>query len=143
MLSQKCKYAIRSVLYLSIHSSEKKKISALKISKDLKMPEAFTSKILQHLVANKVLSSSKGPGSGFYLSEKNKKKKIIDIIKSIDGDDIFTKCGLGLNECSDKRPCPLHQYFVKIRSIFLEATSNTTIEELAQKIITNKLTLVR
>lgn len=143
MLSQKCKYAIRSVLYLSMHSSEECKINAVKVSKDLNLPEAFTSKILQQLAAAKIISSSKGPGSGFYLTKENKKKKIFDVVKCIDGTDVFKKCGLGLNVCSDKKPCPMHNDFVKIRNIFSEAISNTTIEALTEKVVKQKLNLVR
>jgi Rrf2 family protein len=143
MLSQKCKYALRITLYLSMHSSNTKKISAVTISDSLKIPAAFTSKILQQLTADNIVSSSKGPNGGFFLTKENKQKKIIDIVKSIDGMDFFTQCGLGLNECSDKRPCPLHNDFVKIRNIFLKTASENSIDKLSQKVILERLALTR
>lgn len=141
MLSEKCKYALRCVLYLSVHSSERNRISGVTIAQNLKIPDAFTLKILQKLVSDGIISSVKGPNGGFYLSKKNRKKKLMDVIKSIDGEDFFIQCGLGLKECSDKKPCPLHHDFVKARKIFLKTLAKMSIDKLSQKIIEEKLNL--
>ncbi|GAB4206522.1 MAG: Rrf2 family transcriptional regulator [Bacteroidia bacterium] len=143
MLSQKCKYALRCVLYLSLESSENKKIGSAEIAEHLKIPAAFTSKILQQLVSNSIVSSTKGPNGGFYLSKENKKKKLIDIVECIDGLDFFHQCGLGLDKCSDKKPCPLHEDFVKIRKIFHHSISTTNIDHLSKKILEDNLSLIR
>ena len=52
MLSKSCEYAIRAVLYLSIHSDEDKKIGIKIIAEELKIPGQFLNKILQKLVKN-------------------------------------------------------------------------------------------
>lgn len=141
MLSEKCKYALRCVLYLSVHSSERNRINGVTIAQNLEIPDAFTLKILQKLVSDGIISSVKGPNGGFYLSKKNRKKKLMDVIKSIDGEDFFIQCGLGLKECSDKKPCPLHHDFVKARKIFLKTLAKMSIDKLSQKIIEEKLNL--
>jgi DNA-binding IscR family transcriptional regulator len=41
---------------------------------------------------------------------------------------------LGLKECSDARPCPVHDKFIKIREDLRTMLETTTIEELASMV---------
>ena len=41
MLSNACKYAIRSVLYLSVNLDENKKVGVKKIAEELEVPQPF------------------------------------------------------------------------------------------------------
>lgn len=108
MLSNACKYAIRSVLYLSVNFDDNTKIGVKKIAEELKVPQPFLSKLLQQLTKNDLVSSSKGPAGGFYLSEKNLNNTVWDIIKCIDGTTKFDNCFMGLSSCNDLNPCPVH-----------------------------------
>lgn len=54
MLSQKTKYALRAVLYLSVQAKNQEIKGGKEISDELKIPSAFTNKILQEL-AKKIL----------------------------------------------------------------------------------------
>src|SRR5690606_7613794 len=95
------------------------------ICKSIGAPEHFTAKILQELSKRNIISSIKGPNGGFYI-EENKEITLIEIVLAIDGDKIFTSCGLGITECSNKKPCPIHYEFKKIRDslkLMLETTS--------------------
>ena len=58
----------------------------------------------------------KGPTGGFYLDDASLDGSLADIVKAIDGNRIFSGCGLGLKECSATHPCPLHDEFLKLRS---------------------------
>ena len=108
MLSNACKYAIRSVLYLSVNFTDNTKVGVKKIAEELKVPQPFLSKLLQQLTKNDLVSSSKGPAGGFYLSEKNLNNTVWDIIKCIDGTTKFDNCFMGLSSCNDLNPCPVH-----------------------------------
>jgi len=66
MLSNACKYAIRSILYLAINNKENKKFGVKKIAAELETPQPFLAKLLQQLTRNKLVSSAKGPTGGFY-----------------------------------------------------------------------------
>ncbi|RYG42622.1 MAG: transcriptional regulator, partial [Chitinophagaceae bacterium] len=61
------------------------------------------------------VQSVKGPNGGFFLNEKSKKYTVADVVKAIDGDKLFTGCGMGLKNCSEKKPCPLHDRFKATR----------------------------
>ena len=57
--------------------------------------------------------------------------KVSEIVFAIDGDSIYNGCGLGLSECSNVQPCPMHNKFVKIRGELKIMLETTTIYDLA------------
>lgn len=142
MISNKCKYALRAILFLAVESNETKKIRISELAEELKMPTPYLGKILQELVPKSIISSIKGPRGGFYLTEKNQQAPLIKIIEAIDGLAYFEKCGLGLEDCSDSHPCPIHEDFKISRDHLKTVFTNKTIRELASEIIANELILV-
>ncbi len=129
LLSKTCEYAVRATIFIAHKSHEYKRVSIPDISIAINSPQHFTAKILQTLVREKVISSNKGPSGGFFI-ETGKQVFLIDIVKAIDGNKIFTGCGLGLPKCSDKTPCPLHHDIVPIRAKLLAVFSGKTVQEL-------------
>ena len=108
MLSSSSKYAVNAVLYLAVHSSETKKIRAKEIAEAINLPSPFLSKILQTLSRENIISSSKGPTGGFFLTEEAQEIPLIEVVKIIDGTDRLDDCVLGLKKCSAEQPCPVH-----------------------------------
>ncbi|MBE0424722.1 MAG: Rrf2 family transcriptional regulator [Lutibacter sp.] len=134
MLSNASKYAILSTLYLAEHSNEERKISVKEIAENIDVPSPFLAKLFQQLVRGKIISSSKGPHGGFYLSEKNKQKNVLDIIDNIDGLNKLNGCFLGLNECDSTNPCPVHFIVVPFKNNILAKFRDLTIMEFAKEI---------
>ena len=95
MLSNTCKYAIRSVIYLALHAQDGKKIGIKKISEDLEIPTPFLGKILQSLARQKLLSSTKGPHGGFGLGKDPMEISLMNIVEIVDGLDMFENCLIG------------------------------------------------
>ncbi len=143
MLSQKCKYAIRTILYLAVECKKDEKKSLKELSDSLKIPSPFLGKILQELVPKKIISSTKGPNGGFYLTEKNLQLPAIKIIEAIDTLEFFKACGLGLDACSDKFPCPIHNDFKIARDHLQKMFAKKSIRDLAGEINPNDYILVR
>ena len=111
MFSKSFEYALRAVIYLCNESSEHAKLNINQISTAIDSPEPFTAKILQTLVRRNIIASTKGPGGGFFIDSKAKPIPVIDIVDATDGRSAFERCGLGLKECSESRPCPIHNEF--------------------------------
>jgi Rrf2 family protein len=133
MLSNASKYAIRSILYLASNSSENNKISVKIIAEELETPQSFLAKLLQQLTTNNLVSSTKGPHGGFYLSSKNKNRSLWDIISCIDGKEKFNQCFLGLSECNDANPCPAHAVVAPFKQQMLENFRDKTIGQFADE----------
>ncbi len=134
MLSNKCKYAIRAVLFLAAESCDGCKSSCLNIAGRLDLPVAFTGKILQELARKNIIKSIKGPNGGFWLPEESMKRPLLDIVEAIDTLEFFNACGLGLQLCSEDHPCPIHSNFKKSKNLMLDLFQSTTIAEVAQGI---------
>ncbi|MDT0678466.1 RrF2 family transcriptional regulator [Autumnicola musiva] len=133
MFSKACEYGIRATLYIARQSQIGMRPNLSEIAGAVNSPEAFTAKIMQKLAKNNVVESRKGPSGGFFI-DPSSKTKLIAIVEAIDGDVIYNGCGLGLAECSEAHPCPLHDEFVSIRGELKEMLKNTTIHGLAGKL---------
>ena len=99
MFSKSCKYAIRAVLFLGMHSEEGKLIGVDTISEELEVPKHFLAKLLQQLSSARIISSMKGRYGGFYLSEEDRQSNLYAVIEAIDGPGTFSDCVIGLKTC--------------------------------------------
>ncbi|MFT3677631.1 MAG: Rrf2 family transcriptional regulator [Chitinophagaceae bacterium] len=115
MFSKTCEYAIRAMLFIAQKTKEGDRIGIKDIAKGIDSPEHFIAKILQDLSRKGLLQSAKGPTGGFYLNDVSMKQSLADIVKAVDGDKIFQGCGLGLKQCSEALPCPIHHEFKRVR----------------------------
>jgi Rrf2 family protein len=129
MFSNSTKYAIRSIVYM-LNAGANQKHTVVDMANDLEIPQPFLSKIMQQLSRSGIISSSKGRGGGFYLSEDNMERPLIDVIIAIEGHNIFKKCVLGLTTCSDENPCLLHNQFGAFRDSISQSVCKDSIREL-------------
>jgi Rrf2 family protein len=129
MFSKACEYAIRAMMFIALKSDKGFKVGIKEISSGTSVPEAFIRKILQDLSRKGLVQSIKGPNGGFYLDDISKKRTVADIVRAIDGDHLFIGCGVGLRNCSEKKPCPLHNEFKVIRKRIQTMLESKTIGE--------------
>ncbi|AMC11860.1 Rrf2 family transcriptional regulator [Lutibacter profundi] len=137
MLSRASKYAILSTLYLAEHSSKEKKISVKQIADEIDVPSPFLAKLFQQLVHAKIISSVKGPNGGFFITPKNGKKTVCDIIENIDGLHKLNECFLGLHECDSKNPCPVHFIVEPFKNSILGKFRDKSILEFSKEVADN------
>ena len=131
MLSNTCKYAVRALIYLGKYYEEGTKIGIKKIASDLTIPTPFLGKILQNLVRQKVLVSTKGPNGGFVLAKSTMDITLYEIVKIVDGEDSFKVCLIGQQQCANHEneeiPCPVHNRFSPIRTQMVQFYQETTL----------------
>ncbi len=132
MLTNSSKYALKAVLYLAQYSSEEHKLMVKDFYEKINVPRAYLAKLLQELSRHKLVSSTRGPRGGFYLSEENRDQPLISIIDVIDGPTRLTSCMLSLEECNEDRPCPLHAAFQPSRIKMIRNLEQLTLRELAR-----------
>ena len=134
MFSRSCEYALQSILYITLHSQDSKAVGLKQISESQKIPLHFLSKILQQLVKAKILNSIKGPNGGFSLKISPKRLRLIKVVDTIDGLEIFNRCGIGLKKCSDKSPCPVHFEFKAVKDKIRQVLTEKTLAELSDDV---------
>jgi Rrf2 family protein len=129
MLSKTCEYALRAMIYVARRSKNGDMVNIREIAEQIGSPELFIGKILQGLSKQGFLQSSKGRKGGFFIDDSKAAVSLADIILAIDGDKIFTGCGVGLDYCSEKKPCPIHKEYKKVRDGFYDIYKNATLLE--------------
>ncbi len=133
IFSKSCEYGLRAVLYICLKSKNKENIGVKEIAKEIKSPVAFTAKILQSLAKQKIILSLKGPNGGFYINNDKKNQiTILQVVEAIEGKDYFDKCVIGLENCSEKKPCPIHAYFITHKKNLKELFSSKTIYDIIE-----------
>lgn len=132
MFSKTCEYGIRAVIYIVAKSRTDRRVGIRDICEEIGAPEHFTAKILQNLSRMGLVSSVKGPHGGFYIEEDAEDIRLIDIVRAIDGNRLFTGCGLGFKECSEIRPCPMHDEFKQLRDDLTAMLERTTVQAMTE-----------
>lgn len=138
MLSNTCKYALRALIYLGKFSEDDKRIGIKKISEDLGLSSPFLGKILQNLVKQKLLVSTKGPNGGFSLSRNASEISLWDIVTKVDGEEFFTNCLISLEPCITHDPskplCPVHSQYDALRKDICGFYKETSLETISKDI---------
>src|SRR5574343_296596 len=108
MFSKACEYAIRASIFIATKSLDGERASI-----------------------NDIIDSVKGPTGGFIIDkEKLDQIKLHQIVFAIDGDRVYSGCGLGMKACSEKHPCPVHNQFKIVRNGLCEMLETTDIKQL-------------
>ena len=131
MFSNSAKYAMKAVLYLALHTDETKRVMVKDMHGKINVPQSYLAKLLQELSRHDLVSSTRGPKGGFYLSDANKKEPIAKIIHVIDGKKRIESCLLSLKDCNQEKPCPLHGLFMPTRSKLVQSLERKTIADLS------------
>lgn len=134
MLSLTCKASIKAVIYLSSKSEADKRAGIKEVAEYINENEHTVGKLLQKLAKENIINSAKGPNGGFYLTAKQNEQPIINIIHAIDGQEVFKQCGLGLNKCSETRPCPFHNDFKPVRELFKKICTEKRVSQLHENV---------
>lgn len=132
---------MRAVFYIAHRTIDGSRVGIKEIAEQVDSPEHFLAKILQDLSRKGLVQSTKGPNGGFYLDAQCLKRPLADIVTAVDGQEIFTGCGMGLKQCSEKNPCPLHKEFKKVRNQITHMLNNTTIGQFNNDLLAGYLSL--
>lgn len=142
MFSKTCEYAIRALIFIAQKSKDGSRVGIKDISSGIDSPEYFIAKILQDLSRKGFVQSAKGPNGGFYMEGKDLEQSVADIVREIDGNKLFSGCGLGLKECSENHPCPIHNDFKHVRNKINDMLENSKIEMFVEN-LDMKLTFLK
>lgn len=135
MFSKTAEYAMRATIFIAQKGTIEHKLGIEEIAKAIGSPQSFTAKILQMLTKdNKVIRSARGPHGGFYITRQSKKLPVRAVLEAVNEEDILTKCVLGLHQCSEQKPCPMHSQYKIVKQQLIQLFENKTIQDLANDV---------
>lgn len=134
MISKKCKYAIKALLYLADFQEDDRSIFSTEIAEKENIPQKFLETILRELRNFQILQSRRGKTGGYRLIKRPNEIKLTDLMRMMDGPIALLPC-VSLNyyasceECNEKT-CTIKPVFEKVRDQTLSILGNTTIESM-------------
>ena len=135
IFSKACEYGIKAAVFVARSSGHNTRVSLQDIANGIDSPVSFTAKILQKLVAQGIIHSQKGPTGGFEISlDRASEVRLSHIVAAIDGDAVYTGCGLGFEQCDEERPCPVHHQFREIRERLRYMLESISLSDLSHDI---------
>jgi Rrf2 family transcriptional regulator, iron-sulfur cluster assembly transcription factor len=129
LYSKRCEYTIRALTCV-LNDAKRRGFLVKDICRRAKVPEPYTRKAFQKLVQSGFLKALRGPGGGYRLSRDPGKISILELIKAVDGEDMFEQCVLGLSRCGDADPCPIHETWKNVKSKVIEELGTKTLKQL-------------
>lgn len=140
LVSTTAKYAIRALMEIAkLHGEQPLLIR--EISQRSGIPFHYLSKIVQTLVKEQILKSTKGRGGGLQFFRKPKDVYLSDVVRAIEGEVWFNTCLFTLQECDGTGNCPVHARWGSIRDQILRFLNTTSIADIAHKSDTTKSSL--
>ncbi len=139
VISNKCKYAIRALLYIARQSEEDRAVMTSEIAEAQKIPRKFLEGILRDLRNNRILDSKRGKDGGFRLLRKPEEVSMTEIMRIMDGPIAMLPC-VSLNyyrsceEC-DEDCCQVKGLFEQVRDRTLEVLNNANLKTLGEQAI--------
>ena len=127
MLSQTATYALQAMAFLAGHKDEGPILSRT-ISKEMKIPKNFLSKILNRLVQEGLIQSIRGTGGGFVLAKDPSKTRMRDVVSLFMKLDDYKNCFLGLKKCDGS--CAIHPRWKLIAKQIEAMLDETTIDKM-------------
>jgi Rrf2 family transcriptional regulator, iron-sulfur cluster assembly transcription factor len=132
IFSKAIEYGIKASIYVAQQSMNGYRSNLKEISGHIDSPEAFTAKILQQLAKAEIIDSIKGAGGGFTVDLKGMRKiKLLDIVLALDASFLDRTCLLGLKQCSETNPCPVHHKYKDIKKETMHLLKSTSLFEMS------------
>jgi Rrf2 family protein len=135
MLSQKTRYALRSLLYL-VERGNSRPIQISDIAQTQQVPRKYLELIMLDLKKAGLVSSQRGPGGGYLLARTANDISFGEVIRAIDGPialvpcaslNFYQRCG----DCHDEATCAIRRVMGRVRDNSAHILDNTTLAEAA------------
>ena len=137
LYSRPCEYALRALTYIT-SNIDTELIRAQEIAEAENLPAPFLAKLLQQLARSGLLVSVKGPKGGFGLARSPDDISLMEVVSAVDGEEGFKRCAVGLAECNDEAPCPLHDTWKPLRTNILDYMAGRSLTDLAEAMAKKK-----
>ena len=120
-------YAIRIVDYLARTPGRS---GAQRIAEENSVTLRFSLKILRKLVGRGIVRSYKGAQGGYEIAQPLEKISIANIVETIEGSYIISRCLDENHECHRAGGCPFHKIFETISQDVRSRLENVTMKDI-------------
>lgn len=109
-----------------------KRVSAVQLAAATDTPVAFIGKILQRLVAARLIVSRRGRDGGFELARPARDISVLDVVTALEGNLCLNQCLPGGEGCDRSPWCAVHLVWVEAQAALSRVLASASIENLAR-----------
>ncbi len=131
-LSRGAEYAVRGILYLSMHFEEERVSVIEEISQASEVPVPYMAKLFQALARKGFVKSFKGQKGGFSLSRHPGEITLLEVIEAMEGPVFLNTCLIHPGYCPRDITCSVHDVWTEAQRILVEYLKNCNFEILAE-----------
>jgi Rrf2 family protein len=131
LITKNTDYAVRALMALAAKRGTM--CSARDLSKTLGIPYPFLRRILNALIASKLVSSKEGAGGGCALAVPAGKITVVDVISIFQGELRLSECMFRRKICSNRPACVLRKEITRIEDIVRREFEGLTIGSLLKE----------
>jgi Rrf2 family protein len=129
IFSTPVQYAIRAMTFLG--EQEVGKLSSIReISRAVGIPMPYLAKIINRLSRRRLVTARRGPAGGIMLGRAASEITLQEIVEALGGNLAAKRCILGISECGDDVPCPLHESWKSVRETLTSKLREETVRDL-------------
>lgn len=135
MLTQKTRYALRSLLYL-VERGGAGPVQISEIAETQQVPRKYLELIMLDLKRAGIVYSQRGPGGGYVLARAPDAISFGEVIRVIDGPlamvpcaslNFYQRCG----DCHDEATCAIRRVMARVRMDTARVLDGTSLAEAA------------
>jgi len=101
------------------------------LARDLGVAATYLTKVLQNLTRVGLVRAYRGPGGGIQLARPAHEIYPWDVLSAVEPVAEFTRCLLGVRQCSEVTPCPLHSVWAPARARIRQILQTKSLSEFA------------
>jgi len=134
-LTKKADYGLIALRHLTVTAARpgsRPSASAKDIAEAYRIPLPLLSKILQKLAKGGLLISEQGTNGGYRLSRPAQEINALEVIRTIDGPIILTKCFTEHPGCDQSTLCTVREPLRKVSQGIEEVLSKITIYDMSE-----------
>lgn len=133
LFSRTTEYGIKAAIWLAANSKDGVKFKVPEISEAIQAPENYLPRILRQLVKVGIVESLTGPMGGFGMNKRvAQTTTMYEVVTALEGPDAFDHCVLGIKECNNRTPCPMHNSMTSIRDDIKRSFLESTLGDIAK-----------
>ena len=136
MLSQKTRYALRSLLYLAERSDDRP-VQTADIAQTQQVPRKYLELIMLELKKAGMVTSRRGPGGGYVLARPAAEISFVEVLRVMDGPiamvpcaslNFYARCG----DCHDEASCAIRRVMGRVRDEVVAILGGTSLADAAR-----------
>jgi Rrf2 family transcriptional regulator, nitric oxide-sensitive transcriptional repressor len=136
-LTQYTDYSLRVLIYLGLRPD--RRCTIREISEAYGISRNHLMKVVQQLVAEGYVESTRGVGGGLMLAHAPDKIGVGNVVRAMEPDMGLVECMRSNNECIITSACRLHGMLAEAREVFLGALDRYTLADILEPRMVRRL----